>query len=375
MPAPSVLLVDDGELDALHALLERLHVDVLRASATDPGQALERPRDLLLSSGPRALEMPALEGDEQPLWVCVYDPDYLVLREPLCAAGVHYLVSSELAPQAMELFLRQVLHTGEERRRIRRLPQHCEVALRVRGARSKAVLLELSRESCVMITDDAIEEGRRVEFTLPADLTGDDPLELVGAVLRSTAPESGEGATTVFRLIELSTTQMARVHDLLAGEGLTTPVTPLADDPAAFALSEDADAEGNEVPGEGATDRRSTPRHSWDQRVDAISWYGAPAPPRIALGRDLSMEGLRIAGSPLSIVGDEASLALYPNESRKEPLLLQARVVRIEGDEAGLRFEELTPRQRAELERILAATPAVEPLDGDGGSLHLVELR
>ena len=150
MTAPSVLVIDDGELDRVQALLERMPIDWLRCAEPDSGVELELPNDLIISSGPRAMRMPALAGSGQPLWVCIYDQDFLPLRERLRDLGVHYLVSGDLAPHAFELFLRQLLNRGQERRAVRRIPLQCDVQLVVGRERGGARMLELSRESCVI---------------------------------------------------------------------------------------------------------------------------------------------------------------------------------------------------------------------------------
>src|SRR5262249_21956052 len=156
--APSVLIIDDGELDRVQALLERMPIDWLRCAEPDSGIGLELPKDLIISSGPRSMKMPALVGEGQPLWVCIYDQDFLPLRERLRDLGVHYLVSGELAPHAFELFVRQLLNRGDERRAVRRIPLHCDVQLAVGHQKSQARLLELSRESCVLSARRALRE-------------------------------------------------------------------------------------------------------------------------------------------------------------------------------------------------------------------------
>ena len=66
-------------------------------------------------------------------------------------------------------------------------------------------------------------------------------------------------------------------------------------------------------------------------------------------------------------------LALY-GRSREEPLLVRAEVVRRDGVEVGLRFVGLAPAQMAALERLLAASPAVEELAAPRSARHVVEL-
>ena len=147
-------------------------IDWLRCAEPDSGVALERPSDLIISSGPRAMRMPALAGSGEPLWLCVYDQDFLPLRERLRDLGVHYLVSGDLAPHAFELFLRQLLNRGEDRRQVRRIPLHCDVQLVTRRQRCAARMLELSRESCVFVTSGQLAAGERVTLRFLGERDG-----------------------------------------------------------------------------------------------------------------------------------------------------------------------------------------------------------
>jgi len=60
--APRVLVVDDGELDRVQAVLERMSLDWMRCAEPDRGVSLELPSDLILSSGPRAMNARARGG-------------------------------------------------------------------------------------------------------------------------------------------------------------------------------------------------------------------------------------------------------------------------------------------------------------------------
>ena len=99
--------------------------------------------------------------------MCIYDQDFLPLRERLRDLGVHYLVSGDLAPHAFELFLRQLLNRGQERRSVRRIPLQCDVQLAVGRERGGARLLELSRESCVISARRALAPGQPVSLRAP----------------------------------------------------------------------------------------------------------------------------------------------------------------------------------------------------------------
>ena len=76
---PSILMLDDGELGRVQWLLQRLNADFVRHQG-DPDATIEWPRDLLITSGPRAMTMRHLAGDAECLWICIYDQDFLPLR-------------------------------------------------------------------------------------------------------------------------------------------------------------------------------------------------------------------------------------------------------------------------------------------------------
>lgn len=385
MTAPSILVIDDGELDRVQALLERLPVDWVRCLEPTIDLPLEKPHDLIISSGPRAMRMPPLSGEGQPLWVCIYDQDFLPLRERLRDLGVHYLVSGDLGPRPFELFLRQLLYRGEERRQVRRIPLHCEVELDVGSERRTALLVELSRVSCVFAAREAIPDGRRVTLRLPVGLTGDTDLELTGDVIRTTAAtdraEEPSG-TTVLRFESLDTQAMARLHDLLTGNVLGTQVTPLCEEPSAAGVEPPIEGwisgPGHSVEdAQGAHDeRRRAHRRHYGHRIEAVRWQGrwqGESGARVVLGRNLSRTGLCFVASPPPLVWSEVSLALH-GRSREEPVLIGARVVRVDGEEVGVRFIGVTLGQVRGLERLLATSPCIDDLDPAGSSQHVVEL-
>ncbi len=91
------------------------------------------------------------------------------------------------------------------------------------------------------------------------------------------------------------------------------------------------------------------------------------------LAKDLSLTGLGIEAASAPPIRSEVWIALY-GRSREEPLLVRAEVVRRDGVEVGLRFVRLAPAQTHALERLLAASPAVEDLAALGSARHVVEL-
>ncbi len=374
MTAASVLILDDGELDRVQALIERMPIDWLRCAEPDSGVALELPTDLIISSGPRAMRMPALAGAGQPLWVCIYDQDFLPLRERLRDLGVHYLVSGELAPHAFELFLRQLLNRGQERRSVRRIPLQCDVQLAVGRDRGGARMLELSRESCLISARRPLTAGQPVSLRLPAEHMGDEDLEVSGSVIRA----NGVAGGSITAVIEFDTSKpraIAHLQDLLSGSVLGTQVTPLREEPSVVSASSDAESwvtsHGFEAV-QPDCERRGATRHSYDRRVEAIRWQGE-SEPHALLAKDLSLTGLCVATSSPLPLRSQLGLALY-GRVREEPLFVRAEVVRRDGEEVGLRFVALSPGQLSALERLLAAAPTVEDLGVARSARHVVEL-
>jgi len=126
------------------------------------------------------------------------------------------------------------------------------------------------------------------------------------------------------------------------------------------------------VSAEEGVERRRAPRHRYERRVEALCWRGGDGP-RVALGRDLSVSGMRLVTSPPPPVGAEVALALYGG-AREEPVVVRGRVVRSEEIEAALRFEGLAPGERRGLERLLGAAPHLEDLRGQGEPVLVAEL-
>ena len=376
MAAPKVLVLDDGELDRVQAVLERLSIDWLRCAEPDSGVELECPSDLIISSGPRTMRMPVLAGTGEPIWLCVYDLDFLPLRERLRDLGVHYLVSGELAPHAFGLFLRQLLNRGEDRRLVRRIPLHCDVQLDTRRARCAARMLELSRESCVFAASGSLEPGERVTLRFSGEYAGRNVHEVAGSVIRVNPARGEQGQiTAVVGLDALEPRESAYLHELLAGNVLGTQVTPLREEPGkepreiaaeSWLGPQFEDVQPDQVERRGAT------RQAYDRRVEAVRWAGA-SEPQAWLAKDLSLTGLCVtAASPLPL-RTQLGVALY-GRSREEPLFVRAEVVRRTGDEMGLRFLNLSNVQVAALEHLLAAAPIVEDLGVASSARHVVEL-
>jgi hypothetical protein len=118
---------------------------------------------------------------------------------------------------------------------------------------------------------------------------------------------------------------------------------------------------------EEASERRRDARHSYGKRVIA---RGSERP-RVLLGRDLSLGGMRVDPDPDLPLGTELQVALHARAG-VTPLVLVARVVRDDG-EGGLflGFQDVTDGQREYLSGMLGLLPT---LDESGQSVVVSEV-
>ena len=82
--APSILLIDDGELRRVRYVLERLKLTFEHRTGPAAEEGVIRPRHLLVCSARRAKLMPDLEDPDvdpgHPIWVCAHTQDFLPMR-------------------------------------------------------------------------------------------------------------------------------------------------------------------------------------------------------------------------------------------------------------------------------------------------------
>jgi len=396
---PSVLILDDGELEDIQGMLEQLRVPFarIRGGAIVPGTPA--PRDLLVAT-PRRIE--AVQPTDAssvitPVRIVVVNEDSTGLRERLRRSGFDYLVRRPVHPEALRLLLVRSLYRGEERRGDPRVAAGFDVSYRT-GLRSRrAILADLSARGCRLVSRTPIDSGRRIRVHLPEALETGDPIGVVGHVLRSTREERpGVGPVHVAAVLFDRISEDARqalellVEDLSRGpatlrRGATRAPAPADEEPSRSAarsrpaaapsrpngpsgksspvglavevgLISDADGPASKK------ERRVLPRASYELTVPA---FGKRAL-RVLVGRDLSVGGMRIERLHALEVGDRLHLAIYgtPEEA---PFLVWGTVVRDDGEAGmGVVFDPLEQAIARRLERLVTSLPAVESLrDGE----------
>ena len=363
----SVLVLDEeGELARIERLVTRLGVDCVRwqgGSDDVPPQ----PRDLLVTTGAKALGMSApeewgSEGDG-PVWLCVHGEDFFPLRDRLRERGVHYLVQMTTGDETLRLLLQQLLYRGTNRRSANRLPMDCQVDVKIHGAaKSRATLLELSSEGCRFECGRALEEGTAISVKIPYSLGGVE-FEIVGKVLRSESQRGGKDVI-VMQMGDLKSKVREQLEAILRGDRIGTRVNPLAAVPE---REPDVYVDGTGIPDwdefAREADRRRHPRRPYLQPVETAPGRDA-GESYSAMGVELSIEGMRIVGLSNMAVGSEVRVALHSNVGA-EPIALEAVVLRDDGDSVALQFRSVTPKIREQIEALMDEQPSVDVLQAD----------
>ncbi len=213
--APSILLLDDGELGQARSVLAGFGTEFAHFEGCELGNSVRLPRDLLVTSLRLALEIPAFEHPEgitlEPTWICVADQDCRALRAQLRDLGVHYLVDAQLDSESMRLFFWQLLsrqmgaHDDPSSRATLVMDRDCDSERRTHprkeyrsklwalGGEEAAVVLgrDLSLTGIQIEGNSSLAVGDRVELALYGGTTR-EPLVLQATAVRD-KPERGLG--------------------------------------------------------------------------------------------------------------------------------------------------------------------------------------
>jgi hypothetical protein len=399
--APAMLVVDDGELNDIVALLDQMGVEFahLRGSAIPP--QVTPPTRVIVTTARRAM----LTKDwprSSPYRIAVVTEDSNTLRAMLRRVGFDLLLRRPIHEVALRLVIVRALYAGEEKRREERVPIGLEISFRTTFRRKTALLADISQRGCRLL-GDPLTAGSRFTLAVPKELASDG-LSLPCKVVRVSARPDSEGRYEMGLAYEnLSKEKAAEVRALMKrvseAAGMddprvfgakpaarpAAPTPPAAAKPAPPVAAKPAlkppiglrpklppprrlpppprvEAAGN------PTDRRQHPRGAFPKQVARLDAEAES----VLLGRDLSVGGMRVEYNENLQVGDVVELAVYASP-REEPLMVKARVSHDTGDGLGLAFEGLDPNDAARFERLVARLPSVEALQGgESGGLGSV---
>jgi hypothetical protein len=376
---PAVLLIHDGELANLAAVIEPLGGIDRRGRPTDSDRS--RAWDVVVASASRMLELHEQLPDTSAVRIAVLDGDSKTLRKMLYRVDTDLLVRQPVHPAALRLLILHALYRGPEKRRTTRVSMGATIRFRVGLRRRTALLAELSTRGCRIMADPACHRAARdklVTIALSPEITQDKrPLSLRGHVMRVSRAE--DGADVIAVLFELlpetarkrlesvvsAHSQGPAVLDEAVSRALhSVPVVPERDKPKAPDRDDSADA--------AASERRVQERHSITRRIIALSEEAA----RVLIGRDLSIGGMRIDPTPGLAMGDRLKVAVHVR-SDGQPLVVSAEIARDDGaDGMALRFVDLSPEARSYLSEMVGALPSIIESDRsrDGAGVVVSEV-
>jgi hypothetical protein len=387
--APEALLVDDGSLSDIDALLQEFGIETRRVQIAADGsfESCVRPTRLFVTTARLACSpsLPELRGDDGPVAIAVAEDESQTLSTMMRRLGFQYLVHRPTHPEALRLLLRRSLYRGAEHRRAARLPFGSEVVWRTGWRKQRGPMVEISATGCRLHAERGAQPGQRIRVWIPAEATGDRPIALRGRIARREAQvRVGErdGYALAVAFDAPSRRMQRRLDALLARSDRGPAMLPrqgptergAAAPPAAAALPPpsqaapppapapaSAAAHAADAPSPPAVDRRRVPRVRLEREVVALDAAGTRALHAL-VGRDFSPLGMRVDPHPALALGQRLRLALYePSVAR--PVVIDATVARDDG-EAGLalHFVDVSPETAREIAHIAAALPALEAL-------------
>ena len=393
--SPSVLLLDDGELDDVQKMLEGLKIPFGRVRGGAIARGTPPPKDLLIAT-PRRIDVVKAGEDgmaEPPQRVVIVNEDSNTLRDHLRKVGFDYLVRRPVHPEALRLLILHCLYRGEEKRRDPRVAVGFEISFRAGLLNRKVTLADLSVRGCRLLSHTRFEVGKRIKLQIPEALEAGDPFSVAGRIVRvDFDPKAGDGGLYSGGVLFDRITDAARealeiiIEDRARGPAVLRSPQPRTSGSESRTDATDARDEQQATPGEepsarvdievdvrlererepsgsamspkAGEERRRNRRGTYEQTVPA---FGNRAL-RVLVGRDLSLGGMRIERLPGLALGDRLHLAVYgkPGDS---PFLIWGTIARDDGDwSMALVFDPVEPDVGHQLEILVGDLPAVESL-------------
>jgi hypothetical protein len=382
---PTSLLVHDGELADVCALMGQLGLEFTERRGSPRPEDEARSWDLVVSTPRRLLELEVGVAGSQPVRIAILDKDSKTLRSMLQRAGIGLIVRRPVHPAALRLLILHSLYRGPEKRRALRVSVGAPVRYRAGLRRRSGIMADLSLTGCRLLSTHPLERGRSLNLSIPAELAGGKGFRLTGTVVRTGDSElPGVAASAIaFRklppkardqlrsTVEAHTTGPAVLPEGEVLSRLSSMVEATPGPEAEAPRATRTHLEGKAVEA-GARERRRNPRHQYDQHVIAL---GAEAV-RVLIGCDISLGGMRVDPHPDVSVGDELQIALHV-PAREEPLVVRARVTRDDGEQGlVLQFYDLSQSSQAYLRRMVHFLPilAVREEGKEGAGIIISEI-
>jgi hypothetical protein len=270
------------------------------------------------------------------------------------------------------------------------------VSWRAGWKRNRGRLLDISHAGCCLLVENSPQVGAHIAIKIPAETVGGKALKLRGKVLRSTpnAAHSGNERTALGVILnDIKPAVRKALVDLCERWSESPPMLPRSERPQSATPSvethdeetlaskpqteeppihvenrsatETGDPTTTELQDSSSADIQQSPLRGVFER-EIVQVDEELRVVQALLGRDLSVDGIRVVRQLGLSPGDKLQLALF-DASQQEPMILSAEVSR---DDAGsglfLRFVDLSTEMTARIEEIIATLPTIESIDPHG---------
>jgi hypothetical protein len=360
-----VLVIDNGELGSVCAILEQLGADFERLGGDKARAPISQPSKLLITTAALAhslrIQRQVTTAVPRPTWIVFVAGDSRTQKAMLQKAGFDFLIREPVHPAALRVLVQRALFRGTDARRAPRVACGHSVTYKTGFWRQKGTLIDLSPRGCRLLTAKPVKEKSEISIQISKEMAGGRALELVGHAVR-VAPAEGEigglGQTVVgVRFAPLEGEPRDRLRAVLTERVfgpavLSAPVATPATPPAAVPVP---------VPAASPRTKRMHKRAHYDKKISAMEGEDA----YMLLCRDLSAGGVRIEPVEGLGIGDRLDLAIQVSP-REEPFLVEATVARDDGELGlALRFDWIAPESQQRLMRLVETLPAIEALQDD----------
>ncbi|MEX2205222.1 MAG: PilZ domain-containing protein [Myxococcota bacterium] len=355
------LLIDDGELESVRALLEQLGADFERIAGSSDRARVPRPETLLVTTAALARKLAINRTVDASVpratWIAFVSNEPPAENVPLQTAGFDFLIREPVHPAALRVLLLRALFRGPEARRAPRVACGHPVTFKSGLWRQKATLVDLSPRGCRLLVAKPLKEKSELTLQIPKELAGGRVLELIGHAVRVVPAEregGRAGETTVgVRFAPVEGETRTRLRALLAERVLGPAI-----------VSANA---ANPAPAAAGAARRPTRVHKravYDRKVTAMDGNEG----YMLMCRDISVGGMRIEPVEGLVVGSRLALAVQLSP-REEPFLVDATVLRDDGELGlALQFAWIAPEDQQRLLELLEKLPSIEGLQPDSRS-------
>jgi hypothetical protein len=390
--APKILLLHDGELADVAALLCELGAAITERRAGPAAQDGESSWRLVLASARRALDLPAGLLRASAVRIAVLDGQSRTVGALLRRASFELVVRRPVHPVALRLLLLHALYRGPEKRRTPRVSVGAPVHFRSGLRRHRAILAEISERGCRLLTSQRAALGQTVTLLIPAALAGGRAFSVKGLVVRMLPAQIGTPGVLTLEFDPVPPAVRVRLRAVVSahrlgpsalslGDAATQEPRPPKPAPAPIAARPELPAPVAPI----AAEPLEAPAEAVAPEPEPELELEPPAPPRrlvplcneasrVVLARGLTREGMRADPSPRLARGGELTLALHL-ESDGPPLRVRVQVEPGESD-AGpwLRFKDLAPTDGERLDRLLTGLWVLAAGDGPEHTLVVCEI-